>query len=500
MTRILAIDEGTTSTRAAVLDEDGRTVASASREFHQSFPQPGRVEHDALEIWRVTREMIGQVLGTSQLTAADIDCIGITDQRETTVVWDRTTGRPLAPAIVWQDTRGGDIVARLEESHGETITRITGLPPATYFSAVKLLWLLEEVPQVREAAESDRLLFGTIDTWLIWNLTGGVQGGLHLTDVTNASRTMLMDLETLDWSEEMLALTGIPRDVLPRIRPSIGDFGVVDDRHLLGGVPITGVLGDQQAAAFGQCAFSPGDTKSTYGTGCFLLTNTGSRIPRAGGGLITTVAFQREGHDAQYALEGSIAVAGSLVQWLRDNLGIIRDSAEVEELADSVEDSGNVYFVPAFSGLYAPRWKPDARGTIVGLTRYSTRAHVARAALESTVFQTAEVIEVLRDESGFDVASIRADGGMAVNDALLQFQADISDCEVVRGGIESTALGAAFAAGIGHGLYAGTEDVRALWAETGRWRPQMDPHDRAHRRDRWESAVQRSLGWAQLRT
>src|SRR5699024_8947067 len=293
---------------------------------------------------------------------------------------------------------------------------------------------------------------------------------------------------------------GIPRDVLPRIRPSIGDFGVVDDRHLLGGVPITGVLGDQQAAAFGQCAFSPGDTKSTYGTGCFLLTNTGSRIPRAGGGLITTVAFQREGHDAQYALEGSIAVAGSLVQWLRDNLGIIRDSAEVEELADSVEDSGDVYFVPAFSGLYAPRWKPDARGTIVGLTRYSTRAHVARAALESTVFQTAEVIEVLRDESGFDIASIRADGGMAVNDALLQFQADISDCEVVRGGIESTALGAAFAAGIGHGLYAGTEDVRALWAETGRWRPQMDPHDRAHRRDRWESAVQRSLGWAQLRT
>jgi glycerol kinase len=260
MTRILAIDEGTTSTRAAVLDGDGRTVASASREFHQSFPQPGRVEHDALEIWRVTREMIGQVLGTSQLTAADIDCIGITDQRETTVVWDRTTGRPLAPAIVWQDTRGGDIVARLEEDHGDRITRITGLPPATYFSAVKLLWLLEEVPEVRQAAESGRLLFGTIDTWLIWNLTGGVQGGLHLTDVTNASRTMLMDLKTLDWSDEMLALTGIPRDVLPRIRPSIGDFGVVDDRHLLGGVPITGVLGDQQAAAFGQCAFSPGVT------------------------------------------------------------------------------------------------------------------------------------------------------------------------------------------------------------------------------------------------
>ncbi|WP_019157583.1 glycerol kinase GlpK [Brevibacterium senegalense] len=500
MTRILAIDEGTTSTRAAVLDGDGRTVASASREFHQSFPQPGRVEHDALEIWRVTREMIGQVLGTSQLTAADIDCIGITDQRETTVVWDRTTGRPLAPAIVWQDTRGGDIVARLEEDHGDRITRITGLPPATYFSAVKLLWLLEEVPEVRQAAESGRLLFGTIDTWLIWNLTGGVQGGLHLTDVTNASRTMLMDLKTLDWSDEMLALTGIPRDVLPRIRPSIGDFGVVDDRHLLGGVPITGVLGDQQAAAFGQCAFSPGDTKSTYGTGCFLLTNTGDTLPRAGGGLITTVAYQQEGRPAQYALEGSIAVAGSLVQWLRDNLGIIRDSAEVEELADSVQDSGDVYFVPAFSGLFAPRWKPDARGTLVGLTRYSTRAHIARAALESTVFQTAEVIEVLRAESGFDIASIRADGGMAVNDALLQFQADISDCEVVRGGIESTVLGAALAAGIGRGTYGGTDDVRALWQETGRWTARMDPRDRAHRRDRWESAVQRSLGWAQPRT
>ena len=497
MTRILAIDEGTTSTRAAVLDEDGRTVASASREFHQSFPQPGRVEHDALEIWRVTREMIGQVLRTAQLTAHDIDCIGITDQRETTVVWDPTTGRPLAPAIVWQDTRGGEIVARLEDGHGDRITEITGLPPATYFSAVKLLWLLEEVPAVRRAADEGRLLFGTIDTWLIWNLTGGVRGGLHVTDVTNASRTMLMDLSALDWSDELLALTGIPREILPEIRPSIGDFGVVDESHLLGGVPITGVLGDQQAAAFGQCAFAPGETKSTYGTGCFLLTNTGTAIERAGGGLISTVAFQQTGQPAQYALEGSIAVAGSLVHWLRDNLGLIRDSAEVEELAASVEDSGDVYFVPAFSGLYAPRWRSDARGTIVGLTRYSTRAHLARAALESTVFQTAEVIEVLRRDSGFAISSIRADGGMAVNDALLQFQADISDCEVVRGGIESTALGAAFAAGVGHGIYAGTDDVRALWQETGRWSPGMPRDEREHRRGRWEAAVQRSLGWSE---
>jgi glycerol kinase len=308
---------------------------------------------------------------------------------------------------------------------------------------------------------------------------------------------MLMDLTSLDWSDELLALTGIPREILPEIRPSIGDFGVVDESHLLGGVPITGVLGDQQAAAFGQCAFAPGETKSTYGTGCFLLTNTGTAIERAGGGLISTVAFQQTGQPAQYALEGSIAVAGSLVHWLRDNLGLIRDSAEVEELAASVEDSGDVYFVPAFSGLYAPRWRSDARGTIVGLTRYSTRAHLARAALESTVFQTAEVIEVLRRDSGFAISSIRADGGMAVNDALLQFQADISDCEVVRGGIESTALGAAFAAGVGHGIYAGTDDVRALWQETGRWSPGMPRDEREHRRGRWEAAVQRSLGWSE---
>ncbi|GAA4506803.1 glycerol kinase GlpK [Brevibacterium yomogidense] len=496
MTHILAIDEGTTSTRAAVLDEGGRTVASASREFRQSFPQPGWVEHDASEIWRVTREMIGQVLGTSQLTAADISCIGITDQRETTVVWDRTTGQPLAPAIVWQDTRGEDIVERLSESADSRITEITGLPPATYFSAVKLLWMLENVEAVRRAADDGTLLFGTIDSWLIWNLTGGSRGGLHVTDVTNASRTMLMDLTTLDWSDEMLSLTGIPRGILPRIRPSIGDFGVVDDRHLLGGVPITGVLGDQQSAAFGQCAFTPGATKNTYGTGCFLLTNTGTGIERAGGGLISTVAFQQEGHPAQYALEGSIAVAGSLVQWLRDNLGIIRDSAEVEELAGSVDDSGDVYFVPAFSGLYAPRWRADARGTIVGLTRYSTKAHIARAAIESTVFQTTEVIETLRRDSSFSITSLRADGGMSVNDDLLQFQADISDCEVVRGGIESTAIGAAFAAGIGHGIYAGTEDVEELWQETGAWTPTMPVDERTHRRSRWESAVERSLGWA----
>jgi len=496
MGHILAIDEGTTSTRAAVLDEGGRTVASASREFDQSFPRPGWVEHDAQQIWRVTREMIGQVLGTTQLTAADIDCVGITDQRETTVVWDPTTGRPLAPAIVWQDTRGEEIVADLAERAGDRITDVTGLPPATYFSAVKLLWLLESHTEVRRAADEGRLLFGTIDSWLIWNLTGGVDGGLHVTDVTNASRTMLMDLSTLDWSPEMLALTGVPRDILPSIRPSIGDFGTVATHHLLGGVPITGVLGDQQSAAFGQCAFSPGATKNTYGTGCFLLTNTGTHIERASGGLISTVAFQQTGHPAQYALEGSIAVAGSLVQWLRDNLGIIRDSAEVERLADSVEDSGDVYFVPAFSGLYAPRWRSDARGTIVGLTRYSTKAHIARAALESTVFQTTEVIETLRRDSGFAIDEIRADGGMAVNDALLGFQADISDCRVVRGGIESTAIGAAFAAGIGHGIYSGTEDVESLWEETGRWEPAMRAPDRAHRRARWEAAVERSLGWA----
>ncbi|WP_029089051.1 glycerol kinase GlpK [Brevibacterium album] len=497
MGHILAVDEGTTSTRAVVLTEDGRALASVSREFAQSFPRPGWVEHDALEIWNTTREVIGSVLGRAQLTSADISCVGITDQRETTVVWEAATGRPVHPALVWQDTRGEDLVERLS-SEAESVAAITGLPVATYFSAVKLMWILDRLtPAQREAAREGKLLFGTVDSWLIWNLTGGPAGGRHVTDVTNASRTMLMDLRSLDWSEELLRLTGVPRAMLPEILPSIGEFGTVSGHQLLGGVPITGVLGDQQSAAFGQCAFSPGDTKNTYGTGCFLLTNTGERPVASGGGLITTVAYQRAGAPAAYALEGSIAVAGSLVHWLRDGLGLISSSEEVETLANSVEDSGDVYFVPAFSGLFAPRWRPDARGTVVGLTRFATKAHIARAALESTAFQTAEVIETLRTDSGFAIDTLRADGGMAVNDALMQFQADVSDCEVTRGSIESTATGAAFAAGMGAGAFSGTEDLAALWEETGRWAPRMAASERSARLARWEQAVERSLGWAQ---
>jgi glycerol kinase len=494
---ILAIDEGTTSTRAAVFAEDGRMVASASREFAQHFPRPGWVEHDAEEIWLTTREMIGTVLGRTQLTHSDISCVGITDQRETTVVWEAATGRPVHPAIVWQDTRGEEIVERLAP-HAADIAARTGLTVATYFSAIKLSWILDTLPpRQREAAEAGELLFGTVDSWLIWNLTGGPAGGRHVTDVTNASRTMLMDLKTLDWSEEMLALTGVPRAMLPEILPSIGEFGTVAGHQLLAGVPITGVLGDQQSAAFGQCAFSPGDTKNTYGTGCFLLTNTGTAPVASAGGLITTVAYQEAGRPAAYALEGSIAVAGSLVHWLRDGLGILTSSEEVETLASSVEDSGDVYFVPAFSGLFAPRWRPDARGTIVGLTRFATKGHIARAALESTAFQTAEVIETLRQDSGFAISTLRADGGMAVNDGLMQFQADISDCEVTRGSIESTATGAAFAAGMGAGVFAGTDDLARLWEETGRWEPRMTAAERATRLTRWDEAVQRSLGWVQ---
>lgn len=494
---VLALDEGTTSTRAVIFSEDGRTVASHTQEFTQHFPATGLVEHDATEIWRTSREVIGRVMGSAQLTQGDITALGITNQRETTILWERATGRPVHRAIVWQDTRGGAHVAALS-GHAEEIREITGLPVNTYFSAIKLLWLLDSDPGIRERAEAGELLFGTVDTWLIWNLTGGADGGIHVTDPTNASRTMLMDLRTRTWSDRMLELTGIPAALLPEIRPSVGEFGRVADRQLLGGVPITGVLGDQQAAAFGQCAFSPGDTKNTYGTGCFLLTNTGGDIRRSEHGLVSTVAYEIAGEDPVYALEGSIAVAGSLVQWLRDSLGIIRTSQEVEELAASVEDCGDVYFVPAFSGLFAPRWRSDARGTLVGLTRFSTKAHIARAALESTAFQTAEVLTAMREDSGFAIRRIAADGGMSVNDALMQFQADVADCEVVRPEVvESTALGAAFAAGIGAGVHAGTAEVAAFAVHRRSWSPQIAAAERESVLARWDQAVQRSLGWVE---
>ena len=378
---VLSLDEGTTSTRAVIFTEDGRTVAQSSQEFTQRFPRGGWVEHDPLEIWRTSRQVIGSALGKAQLTGADIACVGVTNQRETTVVWEASTGRPIYPAIVWQDTRGTEYVERLSED-AHDIATITGLPVNTYFSAIKLMWILDHVKGARARAEKGELRFGTIDAWLLFNLTGE-----HVTDVTNASRTMLMDIRTGQWSQRMLELTGIPEQLLPRICPSVGELGTVRSNQLLSGTAVTGVLGDQQSAAFGQVCFGHGDTKVTFGTGCFLLTNTGTQIVRSDHGLVSTVAYQIADEPLQYALEGSIAVAGSLVQWLRDNLGIISSSNEVEKLAASVEDSGGVFFVPAFAGLFAPRWRPDARGTIVGMTGFTTAAHIARAALDSTAFQ-----------------------------------------------------------------------------------------------------------------
>lgn len=488
---LLSLDEGTTSTRAVIFAEDGRTVASASSEFTQSFPAPGWVEHDAVEIWLTSSQVIGAALGRARLTRDDIRAVGITNQRETTVLWDRATGQPVCPAIVWQDGRGTDIADELAE-HDDEIRSITGLPVNTYFSAVKLIWMLRQHDGLRARAEAGELAFGTIDSWLIWNLTGGE----HVTDVTNASRTMLMDLHTGQWSDRMLEITGIPRAVLPEIRPSVGHFGTVTEGQLLRGVPITGVLGDQQSAAFGQCCFSPGATKNTYGTGGFLLTNTGTDIARSEHGLVSTVAYGREGEPLCYALEGSIAVAGSLVQWLRDNLGIISKSNQIEALAREVEDNGNVYFVPAFSGLLAPHWRPDARGAIVGLTRFANRGHIARAALESTAYQTAEVLDAMRADSGYDIREIRADGGMSLNDLLMQFQADLLGTPVIRSSTsESTALGAAFAAGLGSELYTSMSELEQLWSEDRTFCPQKDRAWAEARMARWTQAVERSLDW-----
>lgn len=486
---VLSLDEGTTSTRAVIFTEDGRTVAQSSQEFTQHFPRGGWVEHDPLEIWRTSRQVIGSALGKAQLTGADIACVGVTNQRETTVVWDASTGRPIYPAIVWQDTRGSEYVERLSEN-ADDIATITGLPVNTYFSAIKLMWILDHVEGARARAEKGELRFGTIDAWLLFNLTGE-----HVTDVTNASRTMLMDIRTGQWSQHMLDLTSIPEQLLPRICPSVGELGTVRSNQLLSGTAVTGVLGDQQSAAFGQVCFSPGDTKVTFGTGCFLLTNTGTEIVRSNHGLVSTVAYQIADGPLQYALEGSIAVAGSLVQWLRDNLGIISSSEEVETLAASVEDSGGVFFVPAFAGLFAPRWRPDARGTIVGMTGFTTAAHIARAALDSTAFQAAEVVDALVSDVGTDLGAIRVDGGMSVNDAFLQFQSDILSTPVVRPKeTESTAVGASFAAGVGAGLYS-HGDVASLWRKDRDFVPHMDSHTREHLRARWNEAVERSLNW-----
>ncbi|HWL60357.1 MAG TPA: glycerol kinase GlpK [Microbacteriaceae bacterium] len=494
-THVIAIDQGTTSTRAIVFDHTGALVGTGQLEHRQHFPEAGWVEHDADEILRNARSVLGQALGDAHLSARAIAAIGITNQRETTIVWDRQTGRPIHPAIVWQDTRTQELIDRVADGDTDRFRATTGLPLATYFSASKIAWILDAVDGARARAAAGDLLFGTPDTWLLWHLTGGPDGGVHATDVTNASRTLLMDLTTLDWSPELLSAWDIPRAMLPEIRSSAEVYGEVVGGPLAG-VPIAGILGDQQAATFGQSAFSPGESKQTYGTGAFLIVNTGTEPVQSTSGLVTTVAYRLGDRPANYALEGSVAVAGSLVQWLRDSLGIIRSSGEVEALATSVEDSGDVYFVPAFSGLFAPYWRPDARGTIVGLTRFSTKAHIARAALEATAFQTWDVIEAVSRDIATPLAELRVDGGMSINDRLMQFQSDILGIPVVRPAvIETTAFGAASAAGLAVGVWSGLDELRSLWREDARWTPTIDDAERKHRLARWHRAIQRSLDW-----
>ena len=495
---IISIDQGTTSTRAIVFDKQGQIVSTGQLEHKQIMTNPGWVEHDPEEIWTNSREAVGQALARANLTRRQIASIGITNQRETTVIWERSTGKPIYNAIVWQDTRTQDIVDRLAEDGGlQRFQRKTGLPLAPYFSATKIVWILENVAGAKEMAKNGELLFGTTDSWLLWNLTGGVNGGVHKTDVTNASRTLLMDLKTLKWDEELLKAFDIPAAMLPEIQPSVSEFGTVEGNNLLRTVKITGILGDQQAATFGQTAFEKGESKNTYGTGNFLIVNTGNQVVESINGLISTVCYQIEGEDPVYALEGSIAVTGSLVQWLRDNLGMISESSEVETLAKSVEDNGGAYFVPAFSGLFAPHWRPDARGVLVGLTRYIHKGHIARASLEATAFQTAEVMAAASNDAGIGFGELRVDGGMVKNETLMQFQADILDIPVVRPKIiETTALGAAYAAGLQVGFWSSLDQLKEIWQVGGEWKPQMSPERRTELLKNWDKAVQRTLDWA----
>jgi glycerol kinase len=491
-----AIDQGTTSTRFIVFEESTRLVGEAQKEHAQIYPRPGWVEHDPVEIWRNTRTVVAAALRSGGLAADDLSAIGITNQRETTVVWHRRTGVPVYNAIVWQDARVSEDVAHYADRFGiEFFRERTGLPPASYFSAFKIRWILDQLPGVRELANQGDVLFGTIDSFLVWNLTGGPQGGEHITDVTNASRTMLMNLRTLEWDEELLNLFDIPAAMLPKICSSSEAYGKATAEPLPG-VAITGILGDQHAALVGQTCFNPGDAKNTYGTGCFLLLNTGETPVQSTHGLLTTVAYRFGKTPARFALEGSVAITGALVQWLRDNLGLIQHSADVEALARTVPDNGGVYFVPAFSGLYAPHWNDGARGTIVGLTRFANRGHLARAVLEATAFQTWEVLQAMEKDCGVRLETLRVDGGMTDDDLLMQFQADIVNRPVVRPAIkETTALGAAFAAGLSAGLFSDLEDLRARWIEGRRWRPDMQDDERQRMLALWTKAVSRSLDW-----
>jgi glycerol kinase len=492
MTRYVgAIDQGTTSSRFIVFDRGGNVIVAAQKEHRQIYLRPGWVEHDPIELRDNSFVVIEQALREAELTPRDLAAVGITNQRETTLLWDRATGLPMHNALVWQDTRTDALVADYAREGGQDRFRAqTGLPLASYFSALKLRWLLDNVPDARRRAEAGDLAFGTVDSWLLWHLTG-----LHITDATNASRTQLMDLATLQWAPELLAAFGIPSAVLPRIVPSSAVYTVA--RAPLEGVPVAGVLGDQQAALLGQACCEPGEAKNTYGTGCFLLMHTGTTPRPSRHGLVTTVAGQFGDAPACYALEGSIAVTGALVQWLRDNLGVIRTSAEVEALAASVPDNGDVYFVPAFSGLYAPYWRADARGVIAGLTRFASAGHIARAALEATAYQTLDVLRAMEQDSGIGIRTLRVDGGMVANELLMQFQADVLNVPVVRPAtLETTALGAAYAAGLAVGYWRGLDNLRANWAVMRTWTPSMSEAQRAKLTAGWRKAVERSFGWA----
>src|SRR4051812_5851356 len=493
---VASIDQGTTSTRCMIFDHSGSVVAISQMEHEQIFPRAGWVEHNAKEIWSNTKEVLSEAVGRASATPSDIAAVGITNQRETALVWDRTTGEPVYNAIVWQDTRTQKIVEELGADGGaDRYKAKVGLPLATYFSGPKVRWILENVDGAREKAEAGDLVFGNMDTWVLWNLTGGVDGGRHYTDVTNASRTMLMDLSTLSWDEEIASDMGIPMSMLPEIKSSSEEYGPVQG-GVLNGLPVAGILGDQQAATFGQACLEVGTAKNTYGTGNFMLLNTGEEQVPSENGLLTTLCYKIGGNAPIYALEGSIAVTGSLVQWLRDNLGIISSAPEIEQLAGTVDDNGGAYFVPAFSGLFAPYWRADARGALVGLTRYVNKGHIARAVLEATAFQTREVLDAMNADSGVPLKELKVDGGMVVNETLMQFQADILDVDVVRPKVaETTALGSAYAAGLAVGFWETEDDIRTNWREDKRWTPSMDADERDRQYRSWKKAVTKTFDW-----
>ena len=494
---VISVDQGTTSTRAIIFNEAGEALSTGQLEHKQIMSQAGWVEHDAMEIWDNARAVVGQALGSLNITRHSIAAVGITNQRETSVIWNKHTGIPVYNALVLQDTRTQPIVDRLAQDGGiNRFREKTGLPLATFFSGTKIVWILENVPGTKEAALAGDLLFGTMDTWLLWNFTGGIEGGVHKTDVTNASRTMLMDLRTLAWDEEVAAAFGIPTQILPEICSSSEVYGIVSESSLLRDVPISGILGDQHAATFGQAAFNKGESKNTYGTGNFLIFNTGEDIVLSKNGLLTTVAYKLGDAKPVYALEGSIAVTGSLIQWLRDNLNFFQNAPEVEDMAKTVKDNGGAYFVPAFSGLFAPYWRPDARGALVGLTRFVNKGHIARAALEAVAFQTLEVLDALNADSGVALTELKVDGGMIQNNTLMQFQADILNVPVISPVVtETTALGAAYAAGLAVGFWEDLDQLRSRWNEGKRWIPNMDDAERQRQIKQWKKAVTKTLDW-----